>query len=288
MPRLTQEQAQQVIEDNIYMIYHMPARYENINHYLKGNVRKTLLQLYRYMQDKEIIIDKHRYLFVLDNTRLTQQVRKKAYANDKATSFRYMSILCAMGLLTKIPQSKADPDNLLQVNRNYFTTYPDRQKALTVYTFRRYTEKELDRIEARSERLKKAGVRIGNVSFNMLMVNNCQDIAFELFRSNNRTAPERKKDEYEYLLLCIDMLIESKCYAHRQEIIDNLSGFGMSVWEIDKLFKIFRNDLMKRYYFKRPTKDQKAMYGLQDDKFIYTPREETTECQEVNAQEDGL
>lgn len=273
MPRLTQEQAHDVIAYNINALYHISAKYENINWYFKksGNLKKTLLQFYHFMQDKQIILNKHRYEFVIDNGRMTGQVRKKPYTD--ASTFRYVSLLCAMGFLTKIPQDKADPDNLLQVNRNYFHTNPDRQREITVYSFRRYDTKELDRIEARSERLRTAGVRIGNITFNMLILNNCQDIAREVFRKNSLSAPERKQEEYEYLILCLDLLIESQGYAYKEEIIDNLSGFGLSDCEIDRLFKIFRNGLMQRYYFKRPTKEQKKQFNLISDKYIYTAKQ---------------
>lgn len=277
MPRLTQEQAHDVIAYNINALYHISAKYKNINYYFKksDNVKKTLLQLYHFMQDKQIILNKHRYEFAIDNGRMTGQVRKKPYTD--VSTFRYVSLLCAMGFLTKIPQDKADPDNLLQVNRNYFHTHPDRQREITVYTFRRYDTKELNRIETRSERLRIAGVGIGNITFNMLMLNNCQDIAREVFRKNSLSAPERKQEEYEYLVLCLDMLIESKGYAMKQELIDNLAGFGLSDQEIETLFRVIRNNLLQKYYYKRPTKQQKALYGLTEDKFIFTTKEDTKE-----------
>lgn len=267
-----QKEAQELITYNINVIYHLSAKYTNINFYLKGNVRKTLLKFYGFMKGKQIIkYSSKRYIFVIDNKRITQQVRKKLFT--ETSTFRYMSVLCALGFLKKIPQDKRDPDNLLQVNRNFFHDNPEKRREITVFSFRRYDDRELARIETRAERLSTAGVRIGNISYNMLMLNGCEKIAKEVYTKNNPTAPDRKCELFEYLLVCIDMAIEGHGYAYRQEIVDNLLSMSISEQEIDMLFKLFRSYLLEEYNYKRPNREQKKQFNLTSDKYIYTPKQ---------------
>ena len=270
MAKLTRKKAHEIIEYNIQRVYHMPSKYNGITHYLQGNVRRTLLQILNYLKDKQIIIDydfdpKGQYLFFMDNSRLTGIVRR---SNDRTSSARYMNILCTMGFFTKQKQIKND-ERLILANINFFEDHPERKRAINVYAIHKLTNKELKRINERSERMKTVGVRINNISYNMLMSNQLEDLAKEVFPANNQLAPERKMAEFEVMKQCIDMLIESNGYASRQQIIDNLTG-SMSEQEIDRLLRIFRNELQKLYNFKRPTKAQKAAFSLTNSKFIYT------------------
>lgn len=277
MPGLTKAEAQDIIRYNINRVYHLPVKYKSIRHYLRPdwNIRKMLLRIYNYLKGKDIqinytIIHSGQYLFFMDNTRLTRVVRGKNY--DYSTSYRYMSILCAMGFFTKQKQTKIDINTLIGVNYNFLEGNPHRQRPVNVYAINKLTAAELDRINRRAEKMIDAGVNIGNISFNKLMTSGLNDIAHEVFPVNNPSAPELKQVEFEAMQVCIDRLIESQGYASKSQIHDNLSG-SMSDTEIDKLFRIFKEQLRSAYNYKSPTKKQKQDFGLSDSKYIFTAKD---------------
>ena len=159
MSKLTVESAHEIAEYNINRIYHLPKkRYEAIHYFLdRGTLRRTLLNILNYIKDKQIIIDKHRYNFILDTDSLTHKVRRKA--SGRVTSNSHFNLLCCMGLLNKVYQNY-ERDIVLEANRR-FIEETGSAIPINVFSFRRYTEEELDRIEERSQRLMQAGVTIG-------------------------------------------------------------------------------------------------------------------------------
>lgn len=54
---------------------------------------------------------------------------------------------------------------------------------------------------------------------------------------------------------------------NRKKLYNNLE---LDTKEIDKLFKIFKNALNKLYIYKRPNVEQKQLYKLQNDNWIFT------------------
>lgn len=264
MPRLTQAQAHDVLKYNQEQIYHLPERYVAISYYLQRNTRKTLLSILGYLKDKQIIIDKGRYTFFMSNSRLTNDVRKKIYTGS--SSSRYLNLLCALGFFKKLKIET-------KVNDNFKAKNPDVWRNINVFSYSKWTPQKLDQIEARAEQLKAAGVRIGNISYNYLMINRLPEVAKETFPENNVLAPERKAREFQIMHQCIDMLIETQGYATRQQIEDNVIGADITRQELEKLLKIFKEDLGLLYNFKRPTKIQMDLYKLESKKYIYTKKE---------------
>lgn len=267
MSRLTVESAQEIVKFNREVIYHLPRKYKNLNAYLQGSLKDTLLKVLGFIADKKIIIDQHRYEFFCDNKTLTYRVRRKSYG--ESTSSRHMNLLCALGLFTKQNQNR-NKDKLIEVNRNYFKNNPLNRRAINVYSFRRYNEKELQRIEERAERLARAGVTAGNFCQSMLVAHGLEDLAEEALPANDKTAPDRKMVEQQELMNVLELLVDSQGYATKEQIRNNLI---LDDKELDKVFRIFRRDIADLYYFKRPTKKQMEDWGLQDLKNIYTRKE---------------
>lgn len=266
MAHLESENAKEIITDNQQTIYHLSEKkYPCITHYLKGSVYHTLLDVMKFIKSVNVIIYKHKYVFVLDNKRLTYKVRKKS--GGVSVSSRQINLLCAIGLINKQYQ---DDEDMLEVNKIFLGTHPDKKRPVNAFYFRRYTEKELQRCEQRAERLLNAGVTAGNMGFNCLMLNGLEDIATEVYPKNNRTAPEKKTVEFSELMMVLQFLIEEQGYATRQQIRDNLL---IEENELDKIFQIYRSQLKDYYNYKKPTKQQKEKLGLQNQKYIYTEKE---------------
>lgn len=263
MSHLTIESGQEIVKKNLQTLYHLPKSYEAIHHYLDtGTLKQTLYKILNYIKDKQIIIDKHRYEFLLDTKQLTYRVRKKV--GSDGTSNRHFNLLCCMGLINRVYQSP-NKDVLLDANRE-FLKKSQHSRPINVFSFREYTEKELQRIEERSERLMAAGVTIGCISANYLSLNGCVDIANEVYFSNDRTAPERKMAEVGDLLSVMELLTDRDGYTTREAVKENLV---INDKELDKVFRIFKSQIEELYTYKPPTKEQMQQWNLRSRKYIY-------------------
>lgn len=266
MSKLTIESARKIIAHNREVIYHLPKKCKHLNEYLTGSLRQTFFSVLRFVNSKQIIIADHKYIFFADNKMLTHGARRKMYG--EATTSRHMNLLCAIGLFNKQEQDEYK-GKLIEVNRNFFKSVPDRVRPINVYSFRKYTDQELDRLEERATRLHAAGVTPGNFSYNMLVLHGLQDLAEEVMPANNPNAPAVKEREYNELMVVLETLVEEYGFTTKEQIRDNLI---ISNRELEKLFRIFRNDIKDLYYYKRPTNEQKEKWELQSDHFIYTKK----------------
>ena len=264
MSKLTAKTRKNLIDYNRKIIYHLPKKYKYLNEYLKNSwLRDTLLKVYFFIADKEMIVASHKYLFFADNITLSYRVRN---SSGTATTSRHMNLLCALGFFQKHRQSK-DKGKLIKVNENFFKSKPYARRSINVYSVRNYTEKELRHIESRAKRLYEAHITTGNFSQSMLTLNGLEEIAIEVLPYNNRLTPIRKLEEYEKLIAVLDYIVNQKGYALKEDIYNNLS---LPDVEIDKILKIFKSDILKNYFYKRPTKQQIEEFNLQSLKFIYT------------------
>lgn len=267
MSHLTIESGQEIVKKNIQVLYHLPTSYTAIHYYLdKGTLKRTLYGILNYIKDKRIIIDKHRYEFLLDTRQLTYRVRKKS--GSDGTSNRHFNLLCCMGMINRIYQSP-NKNILLDANREFLKKSPH-SRPINVFSFREYTQKELQRIEERSQRLMAAGVTIGCISANYLSLNGCGDIANEVYFSNDRTAPERKMAEVGDLLSVMELLTDRDGYTTRETVKDNLV---IADKELDRVFRIFKSQIEELYTYSPPTKEQMQQWNLKNRKYIYIRRE---------------
>lgn len=273
MSYLSKNNADEILNYNREKIYHVPSKYSHLQHYLegRGTLKRTLLKIIgRVKKFNTVIIIEHKYCFFLDTDSLTHKVRKKA--SGRGTSNRHINLLCAIGLL-----HKEDPEKL-QINANIMRDNPNMTMPVSLYSFRRYTDQELQKCDERAEGLMQAGVTIGNISQTVLATHpQTEDIAREVFPRNSAAAPQRKFREYDALVKVIEDLIDRQGYAYKSQIIFRMHGSVEvavnKMAEVERLFKIFRIDLSDRYYYKRPTKQQMEKWGLTSQKYIYTRRE---------------
>ena len=267
MSRLSKNSADEIIEYNREIIRHIPKRYTHLLYYMeKGTLKRTLLKILSQIKRfKTVIIIEHKYCFFLDTNRLTTQVRKRS---GRGTSNRHINLLCAIGLF-----QKEDPDKL-RINESILNDNPNKTIPVSVYSFRRYTEQELQKCDERAAGLMQAGVTIGNIGYNVLATHpQTEDIAREVFPRNSATAPQRKIREYDTLVTVIDDLIDRQGYAYKSQVMYRMYG-SVEMAEVERMFQIFRSDLSDRYHYKRPTKLQMEKWGLTNQKYIYTRKTE--------------
>lgn len=266
--------SKEIIKYNQKTIYHLSNKYKYLNDVLSNEMlRDTLLKLYKFISDKDIFIYRHKYVFFIDNTRLTK-LRGKTTAS---VSNRYINYLCAVGFINKQYQNLGEfgdtkTTNLTDVNYNFMATTESRRPINTFY-FREYKEKELQRLEDRARQLITNGVTPGNISNNMLRANNCIDIANEVYYANNKYSINLKDKEYKQLIDTIDRYISRKGYTTKTELYHSI-WLQLPTTELDKLFRIYKSEINRIYIYKSPTKQDKELYNLPQNfkKWIITER----------------
>lgn len=265
MSKLTIESGQAIAEENLERIYHLPKRYTNLDEYLSGSLRETLLSVLNYIKDKRLIIENHKYLFFLDTTRLTTKVRKKT--GGRATSNRHINLLCALGLLGKEPQNEYR-DQLIEINKIFLSKHPSAKRPINVFIVRRYTDEYLEKCEERARRLNSQHIRTGNMCSNILIVHGLEDIAEEVYQ-NNKLAPGVKKEDYQKLLGHMKAVVERQGYITKQQIFE---AMDWSMKYLEQVRRIFKQDLAKVFKYYSPTNQQMKEYNLKSRKYIYTKR----------------
>lgn len=260
MSRLTIDGAKKIIEFNRQTLYHLPNKYHGINHYLTGNTRKTLLEIYRFISDKQIQIQDHKYCFFLDFTSAFRKVRQGK--SSKRSIVGYINMLCALGFITK------EEDNRTAANKNFLITTGS-TRSMNLYSFTRYTDKELDRIETRAGQLLAVNVTLSSLSYNMLILNGLEDMAGEVYPHNRKEAPQVKCEEYQHLEQWLHWIIDLTGYATKTMLIQEAA---LPAEETERLLRIFRDEIRNTFDYKRPTKEQLEKYRLPSCKWIFTKK----------------
>lgn len=272
MSKLTIASGQEIARENINRLYRFPKQYAVSKDYLErygSSLKSTLLAVLNYAKDLNLIIDKHRYEFVLDNKTLTYKVRKK---QSESTTNRHMNFLCALGFLKKVYQSKSKDGSgyLLRINQDFLKKNPSAKRPISVFSFHAYTDADLQRIEERAIRLKEAGITSGNIGQNQLTCNGLEDVANEIYFANDRTAPDRKAQEAAVLFRLMDVLCDTYGYVNKEMVKENLL---YDEAEIDRLFRIFKLQLNEIYSYSRPTTEDRERWNLKNQRFIFKRRE---------------
>ena len=261
-------------ESNWQTVKHLPVKYENLKYHLLrygSSLQKTLLAILDHAKRHHLDQSDGSCIFFLSTEKL-RMISKRFH--DSGTCSRHLNMLCAIGFLRKIPQGR--DDEKIGINAKFLREYEridgSRPKVpINVLEASLYDESELARLEERARILRERNITSGNISYNHLCLEGLKDIAEEVYPFNNRSAPEKKLQEMQYLLSIMNMLISSHGYATKQQVIDNAL---LDEPEIKRCFQIFKRKLADLYDFKRPTEEQKERFGLQDNKFIFTVKEQ--------------
>lgn len=279
------ENAQNIIKNNIKILYRLPYKYKNLNRLftMYPTVKDILLKTLNYIKDKELIIYKHKYCFTLSTNALTK-IRRKT---TTSVSNRYINFIACIGLINKQYQSE-DDCNLTWINYEHIKRMKELElKELPINTFyiRPYTEKELYRLDARAEQILVNNITPGNISADKLKANNCSDLAEEVY-FNNGLSINTRNNELTVLVHGINDLINSHGYTTKEQIYKDIkidrkvyTNYYSNVLAINRLLKIYKGVLYEDFIYKRPTKEQKNKYKLKSDEWIYLRKDNYEEKQ---------
>lgn len=262
------ENFNEILEQNRKIIYHIPAKYKNLRTILATEgkykpLRETLLKMYSFFMNIEPIIYKQKYVYYMDNGRLTSKVRGKT---TSAVSNHHFNYLCCVGLLTKLKQTE---DNRIGINDEFRIENPDKRHNINVFTIYRYTEKRLAKMDEQAGILLAHKVTAGNISCDRLRAVGLNDLAEQIYMNDIKSF-DRKERFKNKVFKAIDDEIESKGYTTK---VDLCLILGVSRWQIDKLFSTYKLQISERYRYKAPSMKDCEKYNLKTDYWILTREE---------------
>ena len=258
---LRTSRGQEIARENIRILDQFDKeRYPNAYHYL-GRLKLDLIRFYEYISDKQILTADHCYCFIIDNVRLTRDVRQKYGSGDQPKTNKRFNLLCALDFLRKYRGK----------NLRILDQIEGRHKP-NVYTIRLYTDAQLKKIEKRAEILRTAGITVTNFSAdNLRNARIPEDIVRSAlpYNSPNTLSRAEKEEEYKTLTAVIDDQIQKDGYTTRQNLLQWFSNEK----ELTKIMSEHRGEFRQRYRYNRPTKDHKSLFNLDPDynSYIITP-----------------
>lgn len=260
----TPDGARDILKYNINVIYHLPKKYKNLNKALK-DVRRDLLNLFKFCKDNEPIIWKQKYVWFVDNGRLTRVVRNRT---TKSTSNRHFNFLCCLDAIHKLEQTKG---NMTGVNMTFLLNEREKGKRIGINTFTiyKYTEKQLERMEQRAAELLQHGITPGNISNDKLKASGCEALAKEVFYLNSEESLQHKEKVFNTVMDLLQQLCSEKGYTDKKELCSRLE------WnrnKLDKYLNIFKNTWQQLYQYKAPNKAETEQYNLKSKAWIITRR----------------
>ena len=257
-----------ILDQNRKIIYHIPVKYKNLRTILAkegmySSLRETLLNMYSFFMDIKPIIYRQKYVYYMDNGRLTTKVRGKT---TLAVSNRHFNYLCCVGLLEKLKQTE---DNRIGINDEFRIENPDKKHNINVFTIYRYTERRLEYMDKQAGILLNHKVTPGNISCDKLRASGLNDLAKQIYLNDIKSFDRKERFKGD-VFKAIDDEIESKGYTTKADLCTIL---GVSAWTIDKLFRTYKLQISERYLYKSPSLDDCEKYNLKNNHWILTRKE---------------
>lgn len=260
----TPDGAREIIDYNLNVIYHLPKKYTNLDRALT-NVRRDLLKLFQFCKKNEPIVWKQKYVWFIDNDRLTEIVRKRT---TYSTSNKHFNFLCCLGAIHKLQQTES---SMTGVNMTFLLNERENGKIRPINTFTvyKYTEKKLEEMEQRAAELLGHKITPGNISNDKLKASGCENQAKEVYYANSSKSIENKTQQFQEVLEQMQKLCDEKGYTYKKELCSSLD------WKRDKLDKflnIFKDTWQQLYQYKAPNKQDKEHYNIKSQAWIITRR----------------
>lgn len=255
----------EIVEYNLNVLYHLPKKYKNLERVLR-DVLKDLRVILRFCKRVEPILFKQKYIWYLDNGRLTGLRGTSTFP----VSNRHFNFLCCIGAIRKIKQVEG---YMTEVSSQILSSKAQNgrtgERLPNNFTVYRYTPKQLEQMEKRASELLQHKITAGNISKDKLVAAGCTTLAKEVFWSNKDSSYEKKEAEFTMLLGHIEALINNKGYTMKTEICHNLKW---SRDKLDKLLTVFKEKWLQLYVYKSPNKAEKKLYDLDSSAWIIKRR----------------
>ena len=272
--------AKKILQKNRKKLYRIPTtqKYKSLAAALKPVIQDDLLNIIAYwLKHNCISYGSNDIVYFLSTVKGTYEVRKKT---TKGVTNKRINYLCAIGLLKKLEQVIAYSEvlerrfmrknSISKVNRNLLRYDNPKKQPMNTFEVFEYTTDILAKCNERAERLLAANITPGNISYNQLAANGLEDIAKEIYLKDKAFSVKKKRDEYIILIECIEFLIEEKGYTTKEEIFNNCLLLDK---EIEKLFRIFKQQFSEKFNYKAPTKKEKEKFNINTNEWIITSKE---------------
>lgn len=280
-----QERERQLLINSMNMllsIYEKEDEYPNlVKYFRKTAALRCLLALIDEFSSKyEPAItasSRRRWYFV------SQRYLVEHYGGSRSTWHKSLTVLHDIGLLFRMrPNENSTDPKVLHAYR--IAQQRGYSRAETFYSIPQYTPKMFKEADKRIAKYQENGVSTSNLNKTSVIIASGQKQANRVY-ANGFTITELQQYIMDEITHQIESALTFKGYATKQEIIFNSINSvyadhnnGLIRWEsekkVNKLWDSVHNKLLSdtNAVYRRPTKAEKALYNLPDDKWIITRR----------------
>ena len=268
----TIENNRELIEENLKLLYRFP-KYIYISKILEHQeLRRTLLKVFNYAKNSDIYSYHGKITFTLSSRYLT----KLRDRTTTSTSNKYLNFLCAAKLINK---HTIENTFQLKMALDLYNKEKEKNKKASIinafYVYR-YNEKSLKIIDNQCKLLLDHGITPGNISKDKLIISGLEELADRVYQQNIKDTITWKDNSFSLIEKFINQQIELKGFCSKQEIYDNvIINKNYNKASIDKILKIYSFLLLDYFKYKKPTNEEKKIYGLTSNKFIYLEHSRT-------------
>ncbi len=277
----------------LYKLKDLKHKYPCLRKALTPELYQFLLDVIAFWLSREkslnTVYDKHYYTYFLGTQKGTVDVRART---TQGVTNRYISYLCALGLLEKNHQIIRYKPNrrilnrcITKVNANflkYKTETYGKQFAnlhpINSFLVIPYTPEYLDVCEQRAAALLQQNITQGNISYNMLAVNDLEDLAVTVYGKHRPYSTAKKYKQFAILKTCMNDLASEKGYTTKAEIYQSVNNYlsddckPLSERDLKILFRIFKNHIARVWIYKPAAAEERRRYDYHENRWIYIKR----------------
>lgn len=269
------DKKREIIEHNREILYHPKKKYINIYNLLNDypKMRRMLLNIYNLMDQTETLMYRDKITLLLSNKTLKKLT---GYKTDASVNPK-INYLCTVGFFGKLNDEINEKSYLMQ---EWKKENPTKETINTIILVK-YTDQTLQEINANIEELNELGVTPCNIRDVSLRLKGLSDMAEETYYRRRNAYTSKLAGEYAILetdlIEEMDLQLQDYGYTDREYlkawIIERMLERNWSKGKAEWFIKLVNPTLRLLYNYHKPTKQEKALYKLNSNSFIYTSLE---------------
>lgn len=269
------DKKREIIEHNREILYHPKKKYINIYNLLNDypKIRRMLLNIYNLMDQTETLMYRDKITLLLSNKTLKKLT---GYKTDMSVNPK-INYLCTVGFFGKLNDEINEKSYLMQ---EWKKENPTKETINTIILVK-YTDQTLQEINANIEELNELGITPCNIRDVSLRLKGLSDMAEETYYRRRNAYTSKLAGEYAILetdlIEEMDLQLQDYGYTDREYlkawIIERMLERNWSKGKAEWFIKLVNPTLRLLYNYHKPTQQEKALYKLNSNSFIYTSLE---------------
>lgn len=269
------DKKREIIEHNREILYHPKKKYINIYNLLNDypKIKQMLLNIYNLMDQTETLMYRDKITLLLSNKTLKKLT---GYKTDMSVNPK-INYLCTVGFFGKLNDEINEKSYLMQ---EWKKEHPKKETFNTIILVK-YTDQILQEIDSNIGELNELSVTPCNIRDVNLRLKGLSDMAEETYYRRRNAYTSKLADECAILetdlIEEMDLQLQDYGYTNREYlkawIIERMAEKNWKTGRAEWFIKLVNPTLRLLYNYHKPTQQEKALYKLNSNSFIYTSLE---------------